>query len=85
MQPFDLGVCSQRNTANDPPSVLLDPVLLSTASHAYLDALEALRTRSRTALQPGVRHSLATKILGFANFGERDRRALTERALAHFP
>jgi hypothetical protein len=64
---------------------MLDPALLSTASLAYLDALDLLRARSSRGLRPGERHMLATKILGFATFGERDRSELTSRALAHFP
>jgi len=85
LRPFDIGTYSQLRAARADASAMLDPVLLSTASLAYLDALDALRARSRSALRPGVRHLLATKILGFANFGERDRGALTARALAHFP
>lgn len=85
LQPFDINLCAPARSAAGDASPMLDPVLLSTASLAYLDALDALRARSRSALRPGVRHALATKILGFANFGERDRSALTSRALAHFP
>lgn len=82
---FNLDVYTPDRAANDDASPMLDPVLLTTASLAYLDALDALRARSRSALRPNVRHSLATKVLRFATFGERDRVALTERALAHFP
>ncbi len=87
--PFDINLCANPGAAGraatGATSPMLDPVLLSTASLAYLDALDALRARSCSGLRLGERHMLATKILGFATFGERDRSALTSRALAHFP
>ena len=85
LEPFHLDIYTRSRAMHADGSPLLDPDLLSTASHAYLDALEVLRARSRSALRPHVRHTLATKILDFAIFGERNRTLLTERALAHFP
>ena len=83
--PFDINLSAPGSAATGAGSPMLDPVLLSTASLAYLDALDLLRARATSGLRLGERHLLATKILGFATFGERDRSALTTRALAHFP
>lgn len=67
------------------PTPLLDPGSLEAARIAYQDAIGELRVRARSSLRPAVRHRLANRILGFAVFGERDPRALADRALAHFP
>jgi len=66
------------------PSPLLDPATLQAAMTAYDDASDTLRARVRCALRPGMRHSLANRILSLAIFGERDHRLLSDRALAHF-
>lgn len=85
LPPFAIGIYSQRAGAKAPATPLLDPTSLKTACEAYDRAEEVLRTRSRAALRPSVRHSLANKVLSFAIFGERNLRLLADRALAHFP
>ena len=66
------------------PTPLLDPDLVQAAMIAYDDAADVLRTRVRSGLKPGMRHTLANRILALAVFGERDHRLLSDRALAHF-
>lgn len=89
LEPFSLGIYSRPGDLSAPgagvPTPLLDPESLHAAQLAYDDAAGTLRTRARAALRPGVLHSLANRILGFAIFGERDQRLLKDRALAHFP
>lgn len=66
------------------PTPHLGPDMVKTVTLAYDAALEELRARSTKALPPSTRHALANKILRFAIFGERDRKRLVDRALAHF-
>jgi hypothetical protein len=92
LEPFLIGLYL-RDNAFEPkvtapralPSPLLDPDSLYAAMVAYREAADALRTRARSALKPGLRHTLANRILALAIFGERDHRLLCGRALAHFP
>ena len=71
--------------ASAPSTPLLDPTSLGVAFDAYSAAEHALRHRAGAPLRPSVRHTLASKVLSFAIFGERDPRMLKDRALAHFP
>jgi hypothetical protein len=90
LEPFAIGVYLHSYAREDviapdgPPTPLLDPEMVQAAMQAYDDAAGVLRARGRSALRPGTRHALANKILRFAIFGERDRRLLSDRALAHF-
>lgn len=81
LPPFAIGVYAR--TA--PKTPLLDPISLRTAYQAYSAAERVLRSRAGSPLRPGIRHSLANKVLNFAIFGERNPHTLTDRALAHFP
>lgn len=85
LTPFAIGIYSDKPQSDVAPTPLLDPYSLQAAYAAYDAAANELRTRSRTALRPATRHTLAKKILGFAIFGERDTASLKDRALKHFP
>ena len=82
LPPFAISLYARKG---EPKTPLLDPGALNTAFEAYSAAEQVLRHRGGAALRPRMRHTLANKVLGFAIFGERDTRTLTDRALAHFP
>ena len=88
LAPFPIGLYIRGDDAEQTvftPTPLLDPNAVKAAVLAYDDALGSLRVRVKSSVKPGLRHLLANKILRFAVFGERDRRSLRDRALAHFP
>jgi hypothetical protein len=88
IEPFFIAPYAASSIAPHTPSLptpLLDPDSLQTARMAYESAEDELRLRARSSLRPAARHLLASRILSFALFGERDPRSLADRALAHFP